>query len=85
MKSFNTIEKKKNKLQQLIWLTIDDFKKVLELASEMDLAPNVVCASIIHSALNDKNFIVRASVRCSKCHKEYKHGEKCPLCGGMLE
>jgi hypothetical protein len=45
------LQKRKHKYPQHIWLDIDVFRKVLELADKYGVAPNIVCAELIRKAV----------------------------------
>jgi len=38
---------KERKFQQIIWLPVPTFAKLLEMSNKLGIAPNVICAEII--------------------------------------
>lgn len=68
------VEKRERKHPQTIWLKTSIFSKILELSSQLGVAPNVVCSMIIEKYLSNCEPIQKVTV------KEKEIVIECPFC-----
>ena len=66
-------DKKSKKVQQIIWLELPTFARVLELTIKHGVAPNVICSAIIEHFFTDgqgQERVVEKVVKCPECGVE---------------
>ncbi|MHC1628908.1 MAG: C2H2-type zinc finger protein [Candidatus Nezhaarchaeales archaeon] len=76
---FNIKEKRERNFPQTIWLKTSVFQKVLELSSELGLAPNKVCSLIIERYLAGgeplkvvEKTVKETIIECPYCYEKFQ-------------